>query len=82
MQTRQIPEDAVSTFKKIKESLKGENYTYESFEVTKVADSDRGKIRFAMKVYVPQSQRVTAAANIQQSLTESNITVDVKMELN
>ena len=78
MQTRQIPEDAVSTFKKIKESLKGENYTYESFEVTKVADSDRGKIRFAMKVYVPQSQRVTAAANIQQSLTESNITVDVK----
>ena len=78
MQTRQIPADAQDTFNKIKESLKGENYTYESFEVTKVADSDRGKIRFAMKVYVPQSQRVTAAANIQQALSESNITVEVK----
>ena len=78
MQTRQIPQDAVGTFEKIKDSLKGENYTYESFEVTKVADSDRGKIRFAMKVYVPQSQRVTAAANIQQALSESNITVEVK----
>ena len=78
MQTRQIPADAQDTFNKIKESLKGENYTYESFEVTKVADSDRGKIRFAMKVYVPQSQRVTAAANIQQALSESNITVEIK----
>ena len=57
MQTRQIPGDAQDTFNKIKESLKGENYIYESFEVTKVADSDRGKIRFAMKVYVPQSQK-------------------------
>ena len=62
MSSKQIPEDAVGTYEKIKNSLKGENYTYESFEVTKVADSDRGKIRFAMKVYVPQSQRVTAAA--------------------
>ena len=78
MQTRQIPQDALGTYEKIKNSLKGENYTYESFEVTKVADSDRGKIRFAMKVYVPQSQRVTAAANIQQSLSESNIKVEVK----
>ena len=31
-----------------------------------------------MKVYVPQSQRVTATANIQQALSESNITVEVK----
>ena len=47
MLKKQIPEDAVGTYEKIKNSLKGENYTYESFEVTKVADSDRGKRRLA-----------------------------------
>ena len=80
MSSKQIPEDAVGTYEKIKNSLKGENYTYESFEVTKVADSDRGKIRFAMKVYVPQAERVTAAANIKEALGESDITVEVKDE--
>ena len=78
MPNKQIPEDAVGTYEKIKNSLKGENYTYESFEVTKVADSDRGKIRFAMKVYVPQAERVTAAANIQEALEKVDITVTVK----
>ena len=78
MAKKQIPEDAVGTYEKIKNSLKGENYTYESFEVTKVADSDRGKIRFAMKVYVPQAERVTAAANIQEALGKVNVTVTVK----
>ena len=78
MLKKQIPEDAVGTYEKIKNSLKGENYTYESFEVTKVADSDRGKIRFAMKVYVPQAERVTAAANIQEALGKADVTVTVK----
>ena len=78
MAKKQIPEDAVGTYEKIKNSLKGENYTYESFEVTKVADSDRGKIRFAMKVYVPQAERVTAAANIQEALGKADVTVTVK----
>ena len=35
MQNKQIPADAQDTFNKIKESLKGENYTYESY-VTQV----------------------------------------------
>ena len=52
MPKKNIPEDAVSTYEKIKDSLKGENYTYESYDVIKVADTDRGKIRVAMKVYV------------------------------
>lgn len=80
MQNKQIPADAQGTFDKIKESLKGENYTYESYDVMKVADSDRGKIRVAMKVYVPQSERVTAATNIQEALGEVDITVTVKDE--
>ena len=80
MQNKQIPADAQDTFNKIKESLKGENYTYESYDVMKVADSDRGKIRVAMKVYVPQAERVTAAANIQEALGEVDVTVTVKDE--
>ena len=80
MPKKNIPEDAVSTFNKIKESLKGENYTYESYDIMKVADSDRGKIRVAMKVYVPQAERVTAATNIQEALGEVDITVTVKDE--
>lgn len=80
MQNKQIPADAQDTFNKIKESLKGENYTYESYDVMKVADTDRGKIRVAMKVYVPQSERVTAATNIQEALGEVDITVTVKDE--
>ena len=65
---------------RIKESLKGENYSYESYDVMKVADTDRGKIRVAMKVYVPQAERVTAATNIQEALGEVDITVTVKDE--
>ena len=80
MQNKQIPADAQDTFNKIKESLKGENYTYESYDVMKVADTDRGKIRVAMKVYVPQAERVTAATNIQEALGEVDITVTVKDE--
>ena len=74
MQNKQIPADAQGTFDKIKESLKGENYTYESYDVMKVADSDRGKIRVAMKVYVPQSERVTATSNIKEALSNSGVT--------
>jgi len=80
MPKKNIPEDAVSTYEKIKDSLKGENYTYESYDVIKVADTDRGKIRVAMKVYVPQAERVTAAANIQEALGEVDVTVTVKDE--
>ena len=80
MQNKQIPADAQDTYDKIKESLKGENYSYESYDVMKVADTDRGKIRVAMKVYVPQAERVTAATNIQEALGEVDITVTVKDE--
>ena len=74
MQNKQIPADAQGTFDKIKESLKGENYTYESSEVTQIADTDRAKIRFFMKVYVPQSERVTATSNIKEALSNSGVT--------
>ena len=74
MQNKQIPADAQDTYDKIKESLKGENYTYESSEVTQIADTDRAKIRFFMKVYVPQSERVTATSNIKEALSNSGVT--------
>ena len=34
MPKKNIPEDAVSTYEKIKDSLKGENYTYESYDLS------------------------------------------------
>ena len=80
MPKKNIPEDAVSTYEKIKDALKGENYTYESYDVIKVADTDRAKIRVAIKVYVPEAERVTAAANIQEALGEVDVTVTVKDE--
>ena len=58
MSSKQIPEDAVGTYEKIKNSLKGENYTYESFEVTKVADSDRGKTVSYTHLTLPTSDLV------------------------
>ena len=74
MQNKQIPADAQDTYDKIKESLKGENYSYESSEVTQISDTDRAKIRFFMKVYVPQSERVTATSNIKEALSNSGVT--------
>ena len=75
-----IPSDASRTFEKVIAALGGEDYSYYLFDVTKVATTEKQKIRVAMKVYVPLSQRATAAGKIQDALDKLNIVAVVKDE--
>ena len=75
-----IPSDASRTFEKVIDALGGEDYSYYLFDVTKVAATEKQKIRVAMKVYVPLSQRATAADKIQKALDKLNVIAIVKDE--
>ena len=63
-----IPASAVKTFEKVMGALGGEDYSYYLFDVKNANENPRSKKVVEMVVYVPQSKRVTAAANIQASL--------------
>lgn len=72
-----IPSDATKTFEKVMGALGGEDYSYYLFDVKNVNESDKAKKVVEMVVYVPQSQRVTAAANIQSSLDGDGVIAEV-----
>ena len=72
-----IPADAVKTFEKVMGALGGEDYSYYLFDVKKVNEKSKAKKVVEMVVYVPQAQRVTAAANIQASLDGDGVTAEV-----
>ena len=72
-----IPASAEKTFEKVMDALGGEDYSYYLFDVKNVNESERAKKVVEMVVYVPQAQRVTTAAKIQDALSKNNVTVEV-----
>lgn len=72
-----IPQDAVKTFEKVMDALGGEDYSYYLFDVKNVNEKPKAKKVVEMVVYVPQSKRVTAAANIQASLDGDGVIAEV-----
>jgi len=72
-----IPQDAVRTFEKVMGALGGEDYSYYLFDVKNVNEKPRAKKVVEMVVYVPQAQRVTAAANIQASLDGDGVVAEI-----
>ena len=72
-----IPQDAVKTFEKVMGALGGEDYSYYLFDVKNVNEKPKAKKVVEMVVYVPQAQRVTAAANIQASLDGDGVIAEV-----
>ncbi len=72
-----IPQDAVKTFEKVMGALGGEDYSYYLFDVKNANENPRAKKVVEMVVYVPQTKRVTAAANIQASLDGDGVIAKV-----
>ena len=72
-----IPSDATRTFEKVMGSLGGEDYSYYLFDVKNANENPRAKKVVEMVVYVPQTKRVTAAANIQASLDGDGVIAKV-----
>ena len=72
-----IPASAEKTFEKVMDALGGEDYSYYLFDVKNVNESDKAKKVVEMVVYVPQSQRVTATAKIQETLSKNSVTAEV-----
>ena len=72
-----IPSDATRTFEKIMGALGGEDYSYYLFDVKNANENPRAKKVVEMVVYVPQTKRVTAAANIQASLDGDGVIAKV-----
>ena len=72
-----IPAHAVKTFEKVMGALGGEDYSYYLFDVKNVNEKPKAKKVVEMVVYVPQAQRVTAAANIQASLDGDGVIAEV-----
>ena len=72
-----IPSSAVKTFEKVMGALGGEDYSYYLFDVKNVNEKPKAKKVIEMVVYVPQAQRVTAAANIQASLDGDGVIAEV-----
>jgi len=69
-----IPSNNVPTFEKVLGSLGGENYSYFVFDVKKVEEPDsKKKVQIALKVFVKQSERLTAVDNIQSGLDAENL---------
>lgn len=77
MATITIPAPAVKTFEKVMGALGGEDYSYYLFDVKNVNEKPKAKKVIEMVVYVPQAQRVTAAANIQASLDGDGVIAEV-----
>ena len=72
-----IPPDATRTFEKVMGALGGEDYSYYLFDVKNANENPRAKKVVEMVVYVPQTKRVTAAANIQASLDGDGVIAKV-----
>jgi len=72
-----IPASAVKTFEKVMGALGGEDYSYYLFDVKNVNEKPKAKKVIEMVVYVPQAQRVTAAANIQATLDGDGVIAEV-----
>ena len=72
-----IPSSATKTFEKVMGALGGEDYSYYLFDVKNANENPKAKKVLEMVVYVPQAQRVTAAANIQASLDGDGVTAKI-----
>ena len=72
-----IPSSATKTFEKVMGALGGEDYSYYLFDVKNANENPRAKKVVEMVVYVPQTKRVTAAANIQASLDGDGVIAKV-----
>ena len=71
-----IPDTNSQTFLKVIDALGGEDYAYYVFDVKHVEDKDSNKkIQIALKVHVPQSERLKAADSIQQALMSDGLNV-------
>ena len=71
-----IPDTNTKTFLQVIDALGGEDYAYYVFDVKNVEDKDSTKkIQIALKVHVPQSERMKAAENIQDALVADGLNV-------
>ena len=72
-----IPSNAVKTFEKLIGAMGGEDYSYYLFDVKNANEKPTAKKVLEVVVYVPQTKRITAAANIQASLDSDGITAQI-----
>lgn len=71
-----IPDTNTKTFLQVIDALGGEEYSYYVFDIKHVEDKDSDKkIQIAIKINVPQSERLRAATNIQQALISDGLNV-------
>jgi hypothetical protein len=71
-----IPDTNSKTFLKVIDALGGDDYAYYVFDVKHVEDKDSNKkIQIALKVHVPQSERMRATENIQNALMSDGLNV-------
>jgi hypothetical protein len=71
-----IPDTNTKTFLQVIDALGGDDYAYYVFDVKHVEDKDSNKkIQIAIKVHVPQSERLRATENIQQALIGDGLDV-------
>lgn len=71
-----IPDTNTQTFLKVIDALGGDDYAYYVFDVKHVEDKDSNKkIQIALKVHVPQSERIKATENIQNALMDDGLNV-------
>ena len=71
-----IPDTNSQTFLKVIGALGGDDYAYYVFDVKNVEDKDSNKkIQIALKVHVPQSERIKATENIQNALMSDGLNV-------
>jgi outer membrane protein assembly factor BamE (lipoprotein component of BamABCDE complex) len=73
-----IPSEATKTFEKLLGAMGGEDYSYYLFDVKNVNENPKAKKVMEVVVYVPQSKRITAAANIQGSLDGDNVIANIR----
>jgi len=71
-----IPDTNTKTFMQVIDALGGEDYAYYVFDVKNVENKDSTKkIQIALKVHVPQSERMKATENIQDALIADGLNV-------
>lgn len=71
-----IPDTNSKTFLQVMDALGGEDYAYYVFDVKNVEDKESTKkIQIALKVHVPQSERMKATENIQDALIGDGLNV-------
>ena len=74
-----VPEANSPTFRKVMESLGGEDYAYYAFDVKNIENKDsKKKVQIALKVFVPQAKRALATEQIANALIDDGVNVVTK----